>query len=522
MLIAPSTTRVDNRRRLAKASHQAEIPVRLHVVGAELNLTTMSWSAYWKPVQEYVEYDRRLVHRLVQLKKSWRSVLRLPTSVLHQRMYCWRYFLLLHQTLQIARTEPERGDPIPMPQRIVSFESFPIEGRGLPGIAGGAMSNRQPVFLLGRLAPNPPLSTPRHLPLVLPPGQTDPYYCYRQLRLSTKMDSSLLVFPASNMSQRAESFGSIDRAARLLSSKPDPHSYPRARLLAQRVLIPLAMAQRRAEGPFRSGTVSILDIGAGTGHVAANAWQEVTAGGRLGARLKASLHFVDAAGPCPGRSFGLSREANGIACIEWTTADYRTLLDNDAWLDAHRPVEWAFFCRVLCNASTIALEHVDGCEDDNNNVRTDSNPARCLAPRRQPDGLAHLEVRTVRRRLANGIAMPQWSLTRYFAAMKAASARDVGVVIDDLCCVPIRRFNPAALITERGKSVLLQLLNVATAIVIEDPDILPADLVAHARQFGLNEAGIIHRTLDGVQTEVAHFIVAKQNIAKHLPGERLW
>ena len=119
MLIVPSTSRVDNRHRLAKASRRAEIPVRLHVIGAELSLSMMSWSAYWKPVQEYVEYDRRLVHRLVQLKKSWRSVLRLPASVLHQRMYCWRYFLLLHQTLQIARTEPERGDPITPPRRIV-------------------------------------------------------------------------------------------------------------------------------------------------------------------------------------------------------------------------------------------------------------------------------------------------------------------------------------------------------------------------------------------------------------------
>ena len=522
MLIAPSTTRVDNRRRLALASRQDEIPVALQVVGAGLRLETTPWPAYWQPVREFVEFDRRLVHRLVQLKKSWRLVLRSPTSAHHQRMYCWRYFLLLHQTLHIARTEPERGDPIPMLQRIVSFESFPIEGRGLPGIAGGAMSNRHPVFLLGRLAPNPPLATPRHLPLVLPLGQTDPYYCYRQLRLSTKMDSSLLVFPALNMSQRAESFGPIDRAARVLSSKPDPHSYPRARLLAQRVLIPLAMAQRRAGGRFRSDTVSILDIGAGTGHVVANAWQEVTASGRLGARLKASIHFIDAAGPCAGRSFGLSREANGIASIEWTTADYRALLDDDARLDAHRPVEWALFCRVLCNASTIALEHVGGCEDDDSDVRADSNPARCLAPRRQLDGLANLEVRTVRRRLANGIVMPQWSLTSYFAAMKAASARDVGVVTDDQCCIPIRRFNPAALITERGKSVLHQLLNVATAIVIEDPDMLPADLVTHARQFGLNEAGIIHCTQDVVRTEVEYYIVAKQNIVKHLPGERLW
>jgi hypothetical protein len=522
MLVVPSSSRVDNRHRLARASRQAEIPVRVHVVGAELRPETTSWSAYWKPAQEYVEYDRRLVHGLFQLKKSWRSVLRRPASVLHQRMYCWRYFLLLRHTLQIARAEPKRGDPIPFLQRIVSFESFSIEGGGLPGIAGGAVSNRHPVFLLGRLAPNPPLATPRHLPLVLPLGQTDPYYCYRQLRLSTKMDSSLLVFPASNMSKRAASFGPLDRAARLLSSKPDPYSYPRARLLAQRVLIPLMRAQRRAEGRFRGGTVSILDIGAGTGHVAANSWQEVTASGCLGARLKASLLFVDAAGPCAGRSFGLSREANGIASIEWTTADYRALLDDDVWLNAHHPVEWAFFCRVLCNASTIALEHVDGREDPDRDARAVTNPARCLAPSRQPGGLANLEVRTVRRRAADGILMPQWSLTEYFAAMKAASVGDINVVTDDQRYIPIRRFNPAALITERGRSVLGQLLKVTTAIVIEDPDMQPSDLVGHARQFGFHQAGIVHCTRDGVQAEVEHFIVAKQNVVKHLPGERLW
>ncbi|MFQ5807295.1 MAG: hypothetical protein ACE5I3_12675 [Phycisphaerae bacterium] len=522
MLIAPSTSRMDNRRRLTKASRQADIPVSLQIVGAELRLATTPWSSYWQPVRGFVEFDRRLVHRLVQLKKSWRRVLRNRTSVRYQRMYCWRYFLLLHQVLHIARSEPERRDPIPLLQRIVSFESFPIEASGLPGRAAGALSSRHPVFLLGRLGLNPPLPTPRHLPLVLPLGQRDPYYCYRQLRLSTKIDSNLLVFPASNMSQRLESFGPIDRAARLLSSKPDPHSYPRARLLAQRVLIPLATAQRQSEGRFRKGTVSILDIGAGSGHVVANAWQEVTTSGRLGARFKASLHFIDAAGPCAGRSFGLSREANGIASIEWTTADYRTLLDDDAWLNAHRPVEWAFFCRVLCNASTITLEHVDGREGYDSGARADSNPARCLAPRHQPDGLADLEVRTVRRHAANGILMPQWSLTTYFAAVKAASVGDISAVTDDQCCIPVRRFNPAALITERGKSVLDQLLNVATAIVIEDPDIQPADLVAHARQFGLNGAGIIHCTRDGVQTEVEHFIVAKQNIVKHLPGERIW
>jgi hypothetical protein len=94
MLITPSTSRLCNRHRLAQASRRAEIPVSLRVIGAELRLATMPWSAYWQPCGEYVKYDRRLVHRLVQLRKSWRSVLHNPSSALHQGVYCWRYFLL--------------------------------------------------------------------------------------------------------------------------------------------------------------------------------------------------------------------------------------------------------------------------------------------------------------------------------------------------------------------------------------------------------------------------------------------
>ncbi len=83
-------------------------------------------------------------------------------------------------------------------------------------------------------------------------------------------------------------------------------------------------------------------------------------------------------------------------------------------------------------------------------------------------------------------------------------------------------FNPASLITERGRSVLRQLLKVAAAVIIEDPDLRRNDLVAHARHFGLADAAIIHCAGDRVRTEVEHFAVVRRPLADRLPGTRIW
>lgn len=104
MLIASSTSRAENRRQLAKASRRAEIPVGIQIIGAEPRLATMAWSSYWQPCREFVEFDRRLVHRLVQLKKAWVSVLRNPTSTPRQQMFCWR-----HSFRPVPRNPDGRG-----------------------------------------------------------------------------------------------------------------------------------------------------------------------------------------------------------------------------------------------------------------------------------------------------------------------------------------------------------------------------------------------------------------------------
>jgi hypothetical protein len=109
-----------------------------------------------------------------------------------------------------------------------------------------------------------------------------------------------------------------------------------------------------------------------------------------------------------------------------------------------------------------------------------------------------------------------------FAAVRIVQTGDLGAALAEKRYLPVRRFNPAALITSRGQSVLDRLLKASTAIVIEDPDVQPEHLVNHVRQFGIDRAAVVHFVHDGFQTKVRHYVVTKPQLAEHLPGERLW
>jgi hypothetical protein len=234
------------------------------------------------------------------------------------------------------------------------------------------------------------------------------------------------------------------------------------------------------------------------------------------------FHFVDSVAPSYGRSFGISREVDSVRCVEWTTADYRELLDDDSWLESNGPFDWVLICRLLGNASNVLIEDVGEMSQTGGVGWPSSNPADCLAPGHGPPGLDKLETRTVRCVFRGGVTMPQLSLSDYFAAMRAARAQSLDAVAEDARYLPVRRFNPASLTTTRGRSVLAQLLKAASSIVIEDLDLTPQELVAHRRQFGLDGTAAVHCRQDGFSTEAQHYVITGRNIADRLAGDRLW
>ncbi len=306
-----------------------------------------------------------MVQRLNRLKSAWLEVVRKPGSRRCQLTYCWRYFGLLHHTLGIAAREPGRGNPLSVLHRILAFGSFTAEADGGDERAACAFSAIHPVYLLGRLALGAPSPTPGHVPHVLPLDETDPHYCYRQLSLGGGAGEHILVFPSTDLRRRPGSFGAIDKLTRLLTVKPDPYGRPRSRLLADRILAPLFRHRAQVRSPGSTDRrLSILDLGADTGHLAINAWRHLRKKLSRARSATVSLHLVDTSGPSFGRSFGLSQSSADIAFVEWTRADYRTILDDDRWLESNGPFDWVFVCRLLDNATHFTIERVSEIEDE--------------------------------------------------------------------------------------------------------------------------------------------------------------
>lgn len=519
MLIVSGTSRAVNRMDLARQCCQPRVPVRLVIRKSRLGLESLPWREYWRPCRAFFDVDLRLVQRLNRLKRAWLNVLQYPSDRLCQMIYCWRYFGLLHYAMRIAKEERRRPDPISAIRRIVGFEAFPLEAWGHVGMAGCTVTSRNPVFLLGQLAVAPTVPTPRHVPLLMPAEKGPLYYHYRQLQISGAPAQRILVHPAVNLAHRADSFVPIDRLARLVSERPDPYWKPRARLLARRILAPLPEARNEAQ-PQASQAVCVLDLGAGTGQLLAKAWTYLE---RMKVSLpQASFHFVDANPPAFGRSFGLSRDRSGITHVEWTTADYRALADDDEWLEKNGPFDWVFVCRVLDNASNFMIEPIEQGNDDGEEFSFDCLPHRCLAPHRQPDGIRRLRVATVQKQARGGTIYPQFSLRDYFSGLLSLQNESVDCVPEEACCLPVRRFNPACLITPSGRSLLAQLMKVSRAVIIEDVDARGEHLRRHKAQFGLPDTAAVFCMDDGFRTRANQFVVTCPKWADCIRGQRLW
>ena len=118
--------------------------------------------------------------------------------------------------------------------------------------------------------------------------------------------------------------------------------------------------------------------------------------------------------------------------------------------------------------------------------------------------------------------MPQFSLNDYFAALLAVQRGSIDVIQDSAWYLPVRRFNPASLITPSGRSLISQLAKVARAIIIEDVDLDPEHLQQHREQFGLPGTAAVHCVRDGFATESRQFVITHPLLAGQLRGERLW
>lgn len=117
---------------------------------------------------------------------------------------------------------------------------------------------------------------------------------------------------------------------------------------------------------------------------------------------------------------------------------------------------------------------------------------------------------------------PQFSLHDYFDGLLSIQTNSLHRGQEDHCYLPVRRFNPAALLTPSGRSLISQLLKVSRAIIIEDIDVEPEHLMQHRDQFGLPGTAAVFCTHDGFNTEARHYVITSPEWAQYIAGDRLW
>ena len=134
--------------------------------------------------------------------------------------------------------------------------------------------------------------------------------------------------------------------------------------------------------------------------------------------------------------------------------------------------------------------------------------------------LPRIPVRLIIRRSRLSLECMRWRA--YLTGIQAVLTGDIDGTGDDGWHLPVRRFNPASLITPSGRSLLGQLMKVSRAVIIEDLDVEPEHLKQHRVQFGLPGTAAVFCTGDGFKTQARHDVVANSEWAEHVRGESLW
>ena len=252
--------------------------------------------------------------------------------------------------------------------------------------------------------------------------------------------------------------------------------------------------------------MSIIDIGAGTGHLAARVFRE--------AKLPVeAIHFVDVHPPCSGRSFGIRGCPTDLQAVEWTIADYRELLDRESWIERNRHYAMAFLCRLLDNLSTFELAEFDA---------ELNRPSAHESLASSGTGCS-LRVSSTRTETAGGTTLLQDPFRDYFEAIAMLQQKKIQAIGEQTKVMPVRRFNPASLTTRNGKSVLAQLLRIAQVIFIDDMDLSEDDLMQHRLRFGLSGTSALRIEGDGHRTESKSFLLGRTaRLAGVQKGRRIW
>ncbi len=498
--------------------------LRVHCIG---------WDEYWSVARDAMPLGLR--GHLDVLCRAWRSYIQSGFDLASAPSYCGAYFQFLCHLLS-----PTTNNSTHLALRsLLGLECFVVSWPpgGAQPIAAGAITARHPVYLLAKLKEPKAYDDPKFLPLVCPrescqDGRESPglYFHYRQLKIQDDPPASLLVFPATDLSWRNQSFSCLEALAAALSFKPDPRPRQRATLLADLAIAPFLAGRTSPIDISDAPELSFIDLGGGSGALLSNICKHlIRQHPAVVAERKFTWEIVDLSLQDASRRTCSPDLRRHMSYISYQPTDYKTWIGSESARFDHETADVALLCRLLNNMSSLTIEQ----SVDPEVIRIlqasrrlsepsqDYHPANCLGAT-APDCSA-LIASNARVRLLGGTTYRQASLSDYYRGLwrisRGSSEKERP---DPTIFFPLRRFNTNALILDDQTSILAHLADMAELVVIEDVD-LTADLLReHLEANALDHLAASDAT-DRVRMQSARLLcVSRRERQAALPGRRIW
>jgi hypothetical protein len=498
--------------------------------------TTQSWQKYWEMVTPLLSpIGLNILESLREARRQYiQARFSHPTTI----NYCYHYFCLLREALNNPNNSSNNKAFLNPLSRIVGFENFSIGwAGGTAGSACGTSNIRNPCYLLAKIKQQQAQDDPKFLALITSPNITHfdeagLYYHYRQYKIDVEYGISLLLYPATSLSERANSFALIESLTSGFSDKTDPRSKQRSHILADLAISPF-LTKLFSKTDTESGQeVNFVDIGSGNGALASNIWRQILkAHPNIAKNCKLACSMVGLRVQNPLRHFNKGSLRGTISYLDYHQSDYLQWLKEQKLAQGSYKFDVALLCRLFNNLSEFKLDFSDDWRlihklGENGLTKIfwmdrRFEPYNCINP--DNTSAKNIFLKNSNVSLQNGKSFRHLSLSSYYKGLQLLYGKsDLHVSDTGTICFPIRQFNQASLQLSEGKSVLERLCNLAKLVVIEDVDLTKKDLMRHLVEFNLENIAASHINRHNRLNSASIFCLCNKEFADLLPGEKIW
>ena len=525
-----NSVRIHGRGLLLSTLEKETILTRINILdGGRFTIERKDWDSYWHPL--YKLENRKVDENLDAFHSTWRGYIHSGLNSQLRQEFCFRYFSLLDVILSM-RSESEDTTWINALHTVLGFECFGITSSAPDSevLGAGTYTIRNPCYLLAKLKMPDVLDDPQFLPIVTVAGTKKPelFYHYRQYTLSLDSPASLMFYPAVSEEKRSASFKLLNSLAGIVRHAADPWTSERAQLLFRSIVHPII----RTIKPVGVGTLllELVDVGAGSGSLASRLCHYVQkVGAAEGFTPKFRLWSVDLEIADPTRFFRKKNLRSLVDSLFYLGDDYRSWLSREKPLPAADGLRIALISKLLDITSHFSIIFLPLNKMLSNLPKIplfsefeEYLPTRCLASNGK--GVKELVISNSRISLPEGKGFMQISLSEFYKGIFLISSNEAENNVEKEVYLPVRTFNSECLITLNGKSVISCLADNCDYIIIEDADLAPEDLIAHAKAFSLFSITIYNMTKAlKLKGNYAYVIWSKKKAAAPaIMGEQIW